>query len=296
MGDCINMEDYINMNNNKINSPNDIYKLFRTEFCKKLIILEKLSGFCLLIILIVPAVLLYFFESKKYHNFFLFTILFILQFVIEIVFNIITNNKKIKEKAEKTIIEIFKENIIELNYNTISLIQYKTEQLYNPFFLKKELFLSYKGTFNYLIGLITGIFSTIIASIIKDEVYTKNFYKNLETLIITFSNLSFFIINIFFCFYCIYSVIVSFLANPFLKKIYTETLNDISFKLKLEEYNKINEEKVKKPENNLNKIKVKINFKKRKKIDNDSTLNNPIKQKISYFYYQKQNRLNNKNR
>lgn len=275
------------MNISKINNPNDMYKLFRTKFCKELNKLDLLRGFSLPIMLIIPSFLFSLFIFFNFHHFFLFVILYFHQIIMNQVYSKFIINKTIKEKAEKIIKEILKNNMLELNYNTISILQLNTENLYNPFFQKKIL----SSAFNYLIGLVTGIFSTVIASIIKDEIKTSDFYKNLGNLIIIFFNLAFFIINFF---YCLFLLVQCIFINNVLKKIYIETLNDINFKLKLEEYNKNNKENVKKSENNVNKIKVKINFKKRKKIDNDKILNNPIKQKISYFYYQKQNRLNNK--
>lgn len=296
MGDCINMEDYINMNNNKINSPNDIYKLFRTKFCKKLNKLDFLRGFFLPIMLSIPSLLFGLFVIYNYHHFFLFIILYIFQVIMDIVYSKIIINKKIKEKAEKTIKETLKNNMLEFNYNTISILQSNIDNLYNPFF-KNITFFSYgKEVLKYLIGLVMGIISSAIIPIIQDEIKTRIFYGNLEKHIIDFFNLSFLIINLFYCLYCCYLLVQCIFGNNILKNIYVETLNDISFKLKLEEYNKNDKEKVKKSENNVNKIKVKINYKKRKKIDNDRTLNTPIKQKISYSYYQKQNRLNNKNR
>lgn len=284
------------MNNNKINSPNDIYKLFGTKFCKKLNKLDFLRGFFLPIMLSIPSLLFGLFVIYNYHHFFLFIILYIFQVIMDIVYSKIIINKKIKEKAEKTIKETLKNNMLEFNYNTISILQSNIDNLYNPFF-KNITFFSYgKEVLKYLIGLVMGIISSAIIPIIQDEIKTRIFYGNLEKHIIDFFNLSFLIINLFYCLYCCYLLVQCIFGTNILKNIYVETLNDISFKLKLEEYNKNNKEKVKKSENNVNKIKVKINYKKRKKIDNDRTLNTPIKQKISYSYYQKQNRLNNKNR
>lgn len=284
------MEVYINMNNSKINNPNDMYKLFRTKFRKELNKLDLLRGFFLPIMLVIPSFLFSIFEFCNFHHFVLFVILYFHQIIMNQVYSKFIINKTIKEKSEKIIKEILKNNMLELNYNTISILQLNTENLYNPFFQKKV----FSSSFNYLIGLVTGVFSTVIASIIKSEITTSDFYKNLKNLIIAFFNLAFLIINLFYCLYCYFLLVQCIFGNNVFKNIYIETLNDINFKLKLEEYNKNNEEKVKKSENNVNKIKVKINFKKRKKIDNDRILNNSIKQKISYFYYQKQNRLNNK--
>ena len=278
---------YINMNISKINNPNDMYNLFRTKFCKELNKQSLLTRFFFTIMLFIPYILFFLFVIFNCHHFFLFVILYIYQILMDRVYSKLITNNTIKEKAEKIIKEILKNNMLELNYNTISILQLNTENFYNPFSQKKV----FSSPFNYLFGLVTGIFSTVIATIIKDEIKTNDFYINLENLIIVFFNLAFLIINAFICLFFL-AHLQYFSEKNFLKSIYIETLNDINFKLKLEEYNNKNEEKVKKSENNVNKIIVKINFKRI--IDSDRTLNNPIKKKISYFYYQQHNRLNNK--
>ena len=288
------MEVYINMNNSKINNPNDMYKLFKKNFIKVLDIKEYFMAVIIVIVLFSASILYYYFTKNHNKEYIFFIILVILHIIIEINVTVFTNNKKIKEKSEKIIKEVLQNNFVQINYKTITLLQSNSEIFNYKNFFKKPIFLIFKQIFSFFIAILIGIFSAIVTNIIKYEIYKNDFYSNLQDAIYFILNILFLIINFIYIIYFFYLLVLCINGNLFFKKIYTETLNDINFKLKLEEYNKNNEENVKKSENNVNKIKVKINFKKIKKIDNDKILNNPIKQKISYFYYQKQNRLNNK--